>query len=344
VGVQSGMRIVAVASLVVALAACGSNEAGRAEPPTSQAAVTAAPAPTALPAFDSAAPAWRFAPPAPPDTARVSALEAVLGGPISVAGDAPQSWTFRAAAPTAQGSGTTDPSEVATAIWTAAGLDIASLHIVLSPDQRTVTAAERLQGVDSPLPEVVTVDADGNVTEASGHLATPAPAGDQARVGTAAAIGRLPGTPAGDDRGEQQPSLRPDPTPAVPPLGPQPTTQPTVVDQLMRPVTGVDQTYLLTPATDGGAWLLPAYRITFDDGSTRTVLAVGSTPDSNATADPNELMGLPEDQAATAAAAKGWAYRVAERDGIQPMLTADYLPDRVNVAITNGTVTRAWMG
>ena len=33
---------------------------------------------------------------------------------------------------------------------------------------------------------------------------------------------------------------------------------------------------------------------------------------------------------------------MAERDGVEQMLTADYNPDRVNVAVTNGTVTRAW--
>ena len=58
-----------------------------------------------------------------------------------------------------------------------------------------------------------------------------------------------------------------------------------------------------------------------------------------------DLVGLPEDQAAAAAAAHGWAFRVAERDGVSsrcsPPTTAR---DRVNVAITNGTVTRAWMG
>jgi hypothetical protein len=352
VGVQTSMRIVALAGLVVVLAACGSGAGTSAPPGTpSVGATTAAPSPgtdAPLPALDSPAPAWRFAPPTAPDPARIGALEAALGGPVSVAGDAPQSWTFAAATPptpSTPGAVAVDARAVATAIWSAAGLDPSTLDVTVSPDGSTVTGTERLDGVASPLPFVVTVGASGTVVAASGHLATPAPAGDQVRTGTAAAIGRLPGTPAGDDRGEQQPSLRPDPTPAVPPLGPQPTTQPTVVDQLMRPVTGVDPTYLVTPATDGGAWLLPAYRIVFDDGSTRTVLAVPAPPtDSSATADPSGLVGLPEDQAAAEAAAKGWTYRVAERDGVQPMLTADYLPDRVNVAITNGTVTRAWMG
>src|SRR5205823_15100402 len=130
----------------------------------------------------------------------------------------------------------------------------------------------------------------------------------------------------------------------VPPISPQPTTEPTVVDRLLRPPVAVAATYVPAPALDGGAWLLPAYRFTFDDGSTRTVMAVASTPDASPTADPSGLVGLPEDQAAAAAASRGWGYRVAERDGVSQLLTADYDPNRANVAITNGNVTRAWMG
>jgi hypothetical protein len=342
------MRIVALAGLVLALAACGSGAGTSGSPGTpSVGATTPAPSPgsnVSLPSLDSPAAAWRFAAPAAPDPAGVSALEAALGGPIYVAGDAPQSWTFTAPAPSTSGAVTADAREVATTIWSAAGLDPSALDVTVSSDGTTVTGTERLAGVESPLPFVVALGASGTVVAASGHLATATPAGDQARIGTAAALGLLPGTPAGDDRGEQQPSLRPDPTPAVPPLSTEPTTHPTAVDQLMRPVTGVDQTYLLTPATDGGAWLLPAYRVTFDDGSTRTVRAVAGTPDSGSAAEPPNLVGLTEDQAAATAAAHGWAYRVAERDGVSEMLTADYNESRLNVAIANGTVTRAWMG
>ena len=74
------------------------------------------------------------------------------------------------------------------------------------------------------------------------------------------------------------------------------------------------------------------------------MLAVSGTPDTSSTADPSPLVGLAEDQAAAAAASHGWAFRVAERDGVSELLTADYSPNRVNVAITNGAVTRAWMG
>jgi hypothetical protein len=56
------------------------------------------------------------------------------------------------------------------------------------------------------------------------------------------------------------------------------------------------------------------------------------------------FVGLTEQQAAAQAAANGWAYRVAERDGEQLMLTQDFNEERVNVAAQNGTVTRAWFG
>jgi hypothetical protein len=113
---------------------------------------------------------------------------------------------------------------------------------------------------------------------------------------------------------------------------------------LLRQPVNVAATYIQMPTQDGGAWLLPGYRFTFDDGSTRMVLAVAGPPDAGATADPSGLVGLPEEEATAAAAAKGWAYRVAERDGVSQLLTADYSESRVNVAITNGVVTRAWIG
>jgi hypothetical protein len=57
-----------------------------------------------------------------------------------------------------------------------------------------------------------------------------------------------------------------------------------------------------------------------------------------------QFVGLTEAQAATEAAARGWAFRVAERDGEQFQLTQDYNAERLNVAVQGGRVTRAWMG
>ncbi|HKA02804.1 MAG TPA: hypothetical protein VKD67_00705 [Acidimicrobiales bacterium] len=57
-----------------------------------------------------------------------------------------------------------------------------------------------------------------------------------------------------------------------------------------------------------------------------------------------QFVGLSEADAAARAAQHGWAFRVAERDGEQLLLTQDYDPERVNVAVSSGTVQRAWFG
>jgi hypothetical protein len=56
------------------------------------------------------------------------------------------------------------------------------------------------------------------------------------------------------------------------------------------------------------------------------------------------FVGLTEQQAVAQAAANGWPFRVAERDGEQLLLTQDYNEERINVAVQNGMVTRAWFG
>src|SRR5215208_1412527 len=128
------MRIVAVAGLVVVLAACTGG--GGAEVVSGGGSTT--PAPSTLRGLDTAAPAWRFAPPTAPDPARVAAVEAALGGPVQLAGDAPQSWSFTPAAPVAASGGATEPKAVAMAIWDAMGVDPSLLAISLSSDGKTV--------------------------------------------------------------------------------------------------------------------------------------------------------------------------------------------------------------
>ena len=93
-----------------------------------------------------------------------------------------------------------------------------------------------------------------------------------------------------------------------------------------------------------------------DDGSSRDVLAVAGPPpaDAQGTNPPSTCAGGPSVASPTSpdwrrkgrrdGRARGHAYRVAERDGVEQMLTADYSPDRVNVAVTGGVVTRAWYG
>ena len=367
------MRILGVVAAVLVLGACGPKTAsGGADTtlptapaqstPTSPATTTPpAPGDATLPPLDTPARAWHFAAaPTGADDARLDALNQALGGPATLAGDPAQSWTYASSTTKAAPQAPADATAVAERVWGAAGVDVATLDVSVSADGSTVTGTERLDGVASPLPFIVVVGANGTVVSASGHLVSPTAMGPLERVGTAAALSQLTAAPAGDDRGEQQPSLRPGPTPAVPPLSPQPTTEPapepSVVDRVLAPVTAVAETYLVMPATDGGTWLLPGYRFAFDDGSSRSVLAVAGPPPADAASPPattcdggpdcgiGDFVGLPEDQAAARAAAEGRAFRVAERDGVEQLLTADYSPDRVNVAITDGTVTRAWLG
>jgi len=70
--------------------------------------------------------------------------------------------------------------------------------------------------------------------------------------------------------------------------------------------------------------------------------AAGSVPDSSLpTLDSAAavLVGLTEAEAHDAAAEHGWTVRVARRDGEDQPLTMDFREDRVNVEITDGTVT-----
>ena len=105
--VQPDMKVLGLAVAVLVLGACGSKAAsGDATAP-----ITAAPAPATaplpappvdakLPGLDTPAPAWYFPNPAAvsgvagADQARQDALAQALGGPVVVADDAVQSWTY----------------------------------------------------------------------------------------------------------------------------------------------------------------------------------------------------------------------------------------------------------
>lgn len=58
----------------------------------------------------------------------------------------------------------------------------------------------------------------------------------------------------------------------------------------------------------------------------------------------NELLGLTEAEATAAAESRGWAVRIAERDGEQFALTMDYSPTRVNLTIQDDLVTYVFVG
>lgn len=56
------------------------------------------------------------------------------------------------------------------------------------------------------------------------------------------------------------------------------------------------------------------------------------------------LVGMTAQEAQDAVEAKGLTYRVLSEDGQENAVTADYRPDRINVEIEDGTVTKATVG
>lgn len=136
-------------------------------------------------------------------------------------------------------------------------------------------------------------------------------------------------------------------------------------------ITSVELALQQVVVSDKASLLVPSYRFASANGTVGTVVAVeekfvtfnidnnssgtepapapdtGSVPDTlapldQATAD--TLVGLTEDEATKIAIGRGWTVRVAERDGEQFMLTADYLTTRVNLSVTKGRVTAVSVG
>jgi hypothetical protein len=106
-----------------------------------------------------------------------------------------------------------------------------------------------------------------------------------------------------------------------------------------------------TPSTSAGApvgSLKPVAPIASDPTAPLPGTCTQSETSSICPPDPEavtrQFVGLTEAQASAEAAARGWAFRVAERDGEQFQLTQDYNAERLNVAVQGGSVTRAWMG
>jgi len=71
------------------------------------------------------------------------------------------------------------------------------------------------------------------------------------------------------------------------------------------------------------------------DGSPSADVPVGELRAEDASV----LVGLAEDEAAKVAEGNGWTVRVAERDGEKLMVTTDWQPNRVNVAVRSGRIT-----
>jgi hypothetical protein len=124
-------------------------------------------------------------------------------------------------------------------------------------------------------------------------------------------------------------------------------------------------------AEDGTVYILPAYTFGATDGGSFTIVAVDESlldlpapaPVDTTVVDPVPvdpaptgtgvvavpevtveqaaavLVGLSLDEATKVAEGNGWTVRVSTLDGAPQMLTMDYLSNRVDVAVTAGTVT-----
>ncbi len=134
-------------------------------------------------------------------------------------------------------------------------------------------------------------------------------------------------------------------------------------------ITSVEMSYNVMYEEDGKQTLMPAFLYSNEDGEVGSVIALSDDlfsfeevtdttidggepmpePDPGMdnpipTDEANTLIGLTEDEAMKVASSEGWEYRVAARDGEQYMLTADYIVNRVNVTIVEGTITEVTVG
>lgn len=138
-------------------------------------------------------------------------------------------------------------------------------------------------------------------------------------------------------------------------------------------ITSVKMSYTTMYEEDGKQTLMPAFTYSNKDGDVGTVIALSDDlfafeevtdttidgtepkPEPAPAPEPDKgdpipaeeaktLIGLTEDEAMKVASTEGWEFRVAARDGEQYMLTTDYVMNRVNVTIVEGTVTEVTVG
>jgi len=140
---------------------------------------------------------------------------------------------------------------------------------------------------------------------------------------------------------------------------------------LTIPITDVRLTLMESNLSNATHMLLPAFTFSNGDGDVATVMAVSdefvvfpdSPPVDPGVTEPgvpepepgvivqeltqdsaDSLIGLTEDEAKKVATERGWAIRVAMRDGESLMLTTDYRQDRVNITVVNKLVTSVQIG
>jgi|GEM_PF-1301779 len=161
----------------------------------------------------------------------------------------------------------------------------------------------------------------------------------------------------------------------VQPIEEVPPVDETLVDvqpeKITITITSVAMSYTVMYEENGTQTLMPSFTYSNKEGDVGTVIALsddlfafedttdttidGGEPMPKPAPEPgidnpipaeeaNTLIGLSEDEAMKVASSEGWEFRVAARDGEQYMLTKDYVMNRVNVTIVEGTITEVSVG
>lgn len=229
-----------------------------------------------------------------------------------------------------------------------------------------VWAYRLIDGVRSPLVYSATYGGGGELTFASGYLATPEEFASYDRIGTSAGLERLRGQYAAPEFAGSDDVRR---------------------EKITVAIESVEEELVFLWGVDGEVYLVPGYTFVGDgdelggpsrftiaaiddryvdevaptdgtpipiDGGPVTIEPVTDVPVGDGTggesvtpptdAEVASFVGLTEAEAEALASERGWTVRIAARDGEQFQLTMDYRPERINLTIDAGTVTAAFGG
>ena len=248
----------------------------------------------------------------------------------------------------------------------------------------SVTGWVRLDGVRSPLSMSASYGENGELTWASGVLATPQKFAEYPRVGTKAAIERMTNEYNGMWTGTGGPMARGGGVAIEPAIAVDVTTGPVIepmppVDSVpVEPETitvtieGVEEELVYVWSEDGAVYLVPGYAFLATQDGYESRYLVSAMPDEyvqqaevpgDVTTDTGvpgtdgavtgvdvpkgaeqDLVGLAEKAAVEVAESQGWIVRVVARDGEEFPITMDYSTARVNLTVVDDIVTEVYVG
>ena len=248
----------------------------------------------------------------------------------------------------------------------------------------SVTGWVRLDGVRSPMSMSASYGENGELTWASGVLATPQKFAEYPRVGTSAAIERMTNEYNGMWTGTGGPMARGGGVAIEPAIAVDVTTGPVIepmppVDSVpVEPETitvtieGVEEELVYVWSEDGAVYLVPGYAFLATQDGYESRYLVSAMPDEyvqqaevpgDVTVDTGvpgtdgsvtgvdvpkgaeqDLVGLTEKAAVEAAESQGWVARVVARDGEEFPITMDYSTARVNLTVVDDIVTEVYVG